>query len=74
MVAHFLPHLDRDNVDRILKAAGLSRRPAPAMPERTAAKFKAYELGFVPVDVKHLPIDARRRSGPAGNRPAKAGR
>ncbi len=30
VVAHFLPHLDRDNVYRILKAAGLSRRPPPA--------------------------------------------
>jgi transposase InsO family protein len=55
VVRHFLPHLDRDNVYRILKAAGLSRRPAPATPERTAAKFKEYELGFVHVDVKHLP-------------------
>src|SRR5215204_4619336 len=33
VVAHFLPHLDRDNVYRILRAAGLSRRPAPAAPE-----------------------------------------
>ena len=55
VVRHFLPHLDRDNVYRILRAAGLSRRPAPATPERTAAKFKEYELGFVHVDVKHLP-------------------
>jgi transposase InsO family protein len=55
VVAHFLPHLDRDNVYRILKAAGLSRRPAPATPERAAAKFKEYELGFVHMDVKHLP-------------------
>jgi transposase InsO family protein len=55
VVAHFLPHLDRDNVYRILKAAGLSRRPAPAAPERAAAKFREYELGFVHVDVKHLP-------------------
>src|ERR687890_349939 len=55
VVAHFLPHLDRDNVYRILKAAGLSRRPAPAAPEGTAAKFKEYELGFVHLDVKHLP-------------------
>ena len=55
VVRHFLPHLDRDNVYRILKAAGLSRRPAPAMPERAAAKFKEYELGFVHLDVKHLP-------------------
>jgi transposase InsO family protein len=55
VVAHFLPHLDRDNVYRILKAAGLSRRPAPAAPERAAAKFREYELGFVHMDVKHLP-------------------
>jgi transposase InsO family protein len=55
VVRHFLPHLDRDNVHRILKAAGPSRRPAPAAPERAAAKFKEYELGFVHLDVKHLP-------------------
>ena len=55
VVAHFLPHLDRDNVYRILRAAGLSRRPPPATPERAAAKFREYELGFVHVDVKHLP-------------------
>jgi transposase InsO family protein len=55
VVRHFLPHLGRDNVYRILKAAGLSRRPAPAKPERPAGKFKEYELGFVHVDVKHLP-------------------
>src|SRR5918998_706259 len=55
VVAHFLPHLNRDNLHRILKAAGLSRRPGPATPERTAAKFKEHELGFVHLDVKHLP-------------------
>jgi transposase InsO family protein len=62
VVRHFLPHLDRDNVYRILKAAGLSRRPAPAAPERAAAKFQEYELGFVHVDVKHLP-KLRTRDG-----------
>src|SRR4051794_9494107 len=55
IVAHFLPHLGRDNVYRILKAAGLSRRPAPTKPESVTGKFKEYELGFVHVDVKHLP-------------------
>jgi transposase InsO family protein len=55
VVAHFLPHLDRDNVYRILRAAGLSRRPAPATPGKAAAKFQEYELGFVHLDVKHLP-------------------
>src|ERR671917_598711 len=52
VVAHFLPHLNRDNLHRILRAEGLSRRPAPATPERAAAKFKEYELGFVRMDVK----------------------
>jgi transposase InsO family protein len=55
VVRHFLPHLGRDNVYRILKAEGLSRRPAPTTPEKAAAKFKEYELGFVHLDVKHLP-------------------
>jgi transposase InsO family protein len=55
VVAHFLPHLGRDNVYRTLKAEGLSRRPAPTTPEKAVAKFEEYELGFVHVDVKHLP-------------------
>src|SRR3954466_12177383 len=55
VVRHFLPHLGRDNVYRILQAEGLSRRPAPTAPEKPAGKFKEYELGFVHVDVKHLP-------------------
>ena len=55
VVRHFLPHLGRDNVYRILKAAGLGRPPRAATPERAAGKFKEYELGFVHVDVKHLP-------------------
>ena len=55
IVTHFLPHLDRDNVYRILRAAGLSRRPAAATLRREAGTFGEYELGFVHVDVKHLP-------------------
>src|SRR3954447_16069766 len=55
VVRHFLPHLGRDNVYRILKAAGLSRRPASTAPEKPAGKFKECELGFVHLDVKHLP-------------------
>src|SRR4051812_8394455 len=55
VVRHFLPHLGRDNVHRSLKAVGLSRRPAPTKPEKPAGKFKEYELGFVHVDVKHVP-------------------
>ncbi len=37
VVRHFLPHLGRDNVYRILRAEGLSRRPAPATPVKAAA-------------------------------------
>jgi transposase InsO family protein len=55
VVRHFLPHLDRDNVHRILRAEGLSRRPAAAAPRREAGTFGEYELGFVHLDVKHLP-------------------
>src|SRR4051812_23852912 len=55
VVRHFLPHLGRDHVYRILRAEGLSRRPVPTKPERPAGKFKEDELGFVHVDVKHLP-------------------
>jgi transposase InsO family protein len=55
VVTHFLPHLNRDAVYRILKAAGLNGRPALAKPERAAGKFKEYELGFIHLDVKHLP-------------------
>src|SRR4051794_26573064 len=52
---HFLPHLGRDHVYRILRAEGLNRRPVRATPEKPAGKFKEHEVGFVHVDVKHLP-------------------
>ena len=55
VVRRCLPHLGRDNVYRILKAAGLGRRPARAVPDRATGQFKEYELGFVHRDVKHLP-------------------
>ena len=55
VVTHFLPHLNRDAVYRILKAEGLGRLP-PAQPrQRRSGTFKDYDLGFVHVDVKHLP-------------------
>jgi transposase InsO family protein len=55
IIVHFLPHLNRDAVYRILRAEGLNRRPVRATPERPAGKFKEYELGFVHMDVKPLP-------------------
>ena len=55
VLRHFLPHLGRDNVYRILRAEGLSRRPAATALRPEAGTFKVYELGFVHMDVKHLP-------------------
>jgi transposase InsO family protein len=55
VVSHFLPHLNRDAVYRILKAEGLGRLP-PAQPrQRKSGTFKDYDLGFVHMDIKHLP-------------------
>jgi transposase len=57
VVTHFLPHLNRDSIWRILKAEGLSRRPKPASerPAKGQGTFKDYDLGFIHVDIKHLP-------------------
>ena len=57
VVTHFLPHLNRDSVWRILKAEGLSRRPKPPSerPAKGQGAFKDYDLGFVHIDIKHLP-------------------
>src|ERR671926_760396 len=67
VVTHFLPHLNRDSIWRILRAEGLSRRPPPASdrPRRGQGRFKDYDLGFVHIDIKHLPklrtADGERR-------------
>jgi transposase InsO family protein len=55
VVSHFLPHLNRDAVYRILKAEGLGRLPPADRARRSYSRFKDYDLGFVHVDVKHLP-------------------
>src|ERR687897_737966 len=55
VVTHFLPHLNRDAVYRILKAEGLGRLPAQSRSRKPNGTFKDYDLGFVHVDVKHLP-------------------
>src|ERR671913_417103 len=55
VVTHFLPHLNRDAVYRILKAEGLNRLPPADQARKPHGRFKAYELGFVHLDVKHLP-------------------
>lgn len=80
VVRHFLPHLNRDSVWRILKAEGLNRRrlPVPTRPVRGKGTFRDYDLGFIHIDIKHLPKlqDHRPRAPQAlplrGDRPALA--
>ncbi len=55
VVTHFLPHLNRDAVYRILKAEGLGRLPPAHRRKRESGTFKDYDLGFVHMDIKHLP-------------------
>ena len=68
VVTHFLPRLNRDSVWRILRAEGLNRRPKPPSTQPTTkgqGTFKDYDLGFVHIDIKHLPklqtADGERR-------------
>jgi transposase InsO family protein len=57
VVTHFLPHLNRHSIWRILRAEGLNRRrpPTPDRPKRGDGKFRDYDLGFIHIDIKHLP-------------------
>jgi transposase InsO family protein len=55
VVIHFLPHLNRDAVYRILKAEGLGRLPPEHRSKRGSGTFKDYDLRFVHMDIKHLP-------------------
>ena len=57
VVTHFLPHLNRDSIWRILRAEGLNRRAPPPSdrPRRGQGRFRDYDLGFIHIDIKHLP-------------------
>ena len=67
VVGHFLPHLNRDRIWRILKAEGLNRcaKPVAERPAKGRGNFKEYDLGFIHIDIKHLPklqtADGERR-------------
>src|SRR5215213_2698570 len=58
---HFLPHLNRHSVWRILRAEGLHRLSdlPPLHPDERPKKgrggFREYDLGFVHIDIKQLP-------------------
>jgi hypothetical protein len=57
VVTHFLPHLKRDSLGRILKAEGLQRRStlASSKPVKGTGTFQEYDLGFIHIDSKPLP-------------------
>lgn len=55
VITHFLPHLNRDAIYRILKAEGLGRLPPASRARQPDGTFRDYDLGFVHMDVKHLP-------------------
>ena len=60
-----LPHLNRDSIWRILKAEGLNRRPKPfsERPAKGQGSFRDYDLGFIHIDIKHLPCCCPLMSG-----------
>ncbi len=66
VVTHFLPHLNRDAVYRILKAEGLNRLPSSTRTRKPHGVFKEYEPGFVHPSGHHRSPSAgragRRRS------------
>ncbi len=74
VVRHFLPHLNRDSVYRILKAEGLGRLPRrdPDTARKGSGTFRAYDLGFVHIDVKHLRREASAQAHHRGWRAAPA--
>ena len=58
MVREFLnPHVSRSGLDRCLRrhGAGNLRAPKPDAPRPAHKPFKAYEPGYLHVDVKYLP-------------------
>jgi hypothetical protein len=57
ILRHFLAHLNRDSICKVLKAEGLNRRPPKLtkQPRKGQGRFQDYDLGFVHIDVKHLP-------------------
>ena len=49
------PAMSRSALDRLLRRRGVSTLAQAAAPERSHRPFKAYEPGYVHVDVKYLP-------------------
>ena len=49
------PGMSRSALDRLLRRRGHSRLPVPDKPSDTSKPFKAYEPGYLHLDVKYLP-------------------
>ena len=49
------PAMSRSALDRLLRRRGHSRLPVPDKTPSTTKRFKAYEPGYVHIDVKYLP-------------------
>lgn len=49
------PDMSRSALDRLLRRRGHSRLPAPEVPSKDIKRFKAYEPGYVHIDLKYLP-------------------
>ena len=56
------PSMSRSALDRLLRRRGCSRLPAPQAQPSTGKAFKAYEPGYVHVDLKYLPQMANEKS------------
>lgn len=54
------PKLSRSAIHRCLKRHGISSRPKPARP--SSGRFEEAPIGFIHIDLKHLPALERRKS------------
>ena len=56
------PSMSRSALDRLLRRRGCSRLPVVQEPAPTIKTFKAYEPGYIHIDVKYLPQMADEKS------------
>ena len=49
------PAMSRSALDRLLRRRGVNRLPEPEVEKTHVKSFKAYEPGYVHMDVKYLP-------------------
>jgi hypothetical protein len=54
------PKLSRSAIHRCLQRHGISRRPKPDKP--ASGRFEDAPIGFIHIDLKHLPALQKRKS------------